>query len=124
MKITQINNQKKQNFGNFAVILPKANEMTDFRHDLNRLLTGTDIFGMGIFGKNPGYIHVLASGKKDKSRLPSLAVQIPKLIGTDGQHIARLRQHFSPNVAIYENASDFIGGVNQNKISLDTFEQI
>lgn len=124
MKIAGINNKNKQNFGSFAIILPKPNEMTDFRHDLNRLLTGTDIFGMGVFGKNPNYIHVLASGNRDRSRLTGLAAQIPKLIGTDGQHMARLKQHFSPDVAIYEDAADFINGVSQNKISLDTFEQI
>ena len=124
MKITQINNQNKQNFGNFAIILPKPKEMSTFHNDLNHLLTGTDIFGMGVFEKTLSYIHVLASGNRDKSRLAGLAAQIPKLIGTDGKHIERLRKHFSPNVAIYEDASEFINGVKQNKISLDTFEQI
>lgn len=124
MKITQINNKNKQNFGNFAVILPKSNEMTGFRNDLNRLLTGTDIYGMGIFGKNPNYIHVLASGNRDKSRLTVLATQIRNLIGTDEQYIARLKHHFSPDVVIYEDATDFIAGMNQNKISLETFERI
>lgn len=123
MRIEKTSANLNNNFGGIAVIKTADKESGVI---LNKLLAGTGIFGRTFNTKDDNlFVHVLASGDDDKSKLVKKSSMLSYLAGINRiNSFADIAESLLRPAVTYDDSESFIRAFNQKKINLETFEQI